>query len=280
MEGATTEHGPLVLFDIKESVLGHSGQLSPNPYAWNKHAHVVYVDQPRYVGFSCGKGPYVTTSVDAGLDIVKFIQGWKRVFPEHAHRRWIIAAESYGGHYIPAWTGAILDHNERAASAARIDLSGIAIGNGIVNETVQAGSFAAFAHQQGLIPADARPASDGAARELVEKTLGYSPNFYDYRLKSIECCGCTSYNYSSWAHWFTQPAVLQALNVCGNAGEAAFSGCAGGCVDLPAFDDHDLFDYSNALSRALQQGIKLTFYCTFVINKSLVEIQVVVSQIF
>ena len=33
MEGATTEHGPLVLFDIKESVLGHSGQLSANPCA-------------------------------------------------------------------------------------------------------------------------------------------------------------------------------------------------------------------------------------------------------
>jgi hypothetical protein len=98
MEGATTEHGPLVLFDIKESVLGHSGQLSPNPYAWNKHAHVVYVDQPRYVGFSCGTGPYVTSSVDAGLDIVQFIQGWKKQFPEHAHRPWIIAAESYGGH--------------------------------------------------------------------------------------------------------------------------------------------------------------------------------------
>ena len=33
MEGATTEHGPLVLFDIKESILGSSGQLSANPCA-------------------------------------------------------------------------------------------------------------------------------------------------------------------------------------------------------------------------------------------------------
>ena len=23
----------------------------------------------------------------------------------------------------------------------------------------------------------------------------YAPNFYDYRLRDIECCGCTSYDY-------------------------------------------------------------------------------------
>ena len=84
-----------------------------------------------------------------------------------------------------------------------------------------------------------------------------SPNFYDYRLKSIKCCGCTSYNYSAW---FTQPAVAKALNVCGSAGDAAFAGCSGGCVDLPDFDGKDMFDYSNALSRSLQLGVRLTFY--------------------
>ena len=44
MEGATTEHGPLVLFDMKESCSGpqcdYSSQFSTNPYAWNAHANV------------------------------------------------------------------------------------------------------------------------------------------------------------------------------------------------------------------------------------------------
>ena len=76
----------MVIYAQESPVRGHSGQLSINPYAWNRKAYVVYVDQPRYVGFSCGTGDYVTSSVDAGLDIVQFILGFKRTYPEHAER--------------------------------------------------------------------------------------------------------------------------------------------------------------------------------------------------
>lgn len=180
----------MVIYAQESPVRGHSGQLSINPYAWNRKAYVVYVDQPRYVGFSCGTGDYVTSSVDAGLDIVQFILGFKRTYPEHAERPWIIASESYGGHYVPAWTGAILDHNE--AGGRPIELKGIAIGNGIVNETVQSGTFTRFARRQSLIPPDApAPENDDEARRLVEQTLGYAPNFYDYRLEAIDCCGAS-----------------------------------------------------------------------------------------
>ena len=44
-EGATTEHGPLVLYDIKEACSSgdcdYTKQLSNNPYAWNAHANVL-----------------------------------------------------------------------------------------------------------------------------------------------------------------------------------------------------------------------------------------------
>lgn len=45
MEGATTENGPLILFDIKEACSSgdcdYTGQLSLNPYSWNAHANVL-----------------------------------------------------------------------------------------------------------------------------------------------------------------------------------------------------------------------------------------------
>ena len=117
---------------------------------------MVFVDQPRYVGYSTGTGHKVRSSKAAGVDMVQFLLGWRAAFPEHAHRSIILASESYGGHYVPAWTAAVLDHNA-ASSEPRNRLPFVAamIGNGIVNGSVQGGSFGAFAHAQRLIPPDA-----------------------------------------------------------------------------------------------------------------------------
>ena len=112
MEGATTEGGPMWLWDAKASAkTGFSGTLSRNAYAFNNQVHSIFVDQPRYVGYSTGTGRKVTSSVAAGKDLVQFILGWYRAFPEHAHRKLILASESYGGHYVPAWANAVLDYN-------------------------------------------------------------------------------------------------------------------------------------------------------------------------
>ena len=115
MEGATTEGGAMWLFNAKQSgKTAFSGDLTRNPYAWNQQAHLLFVDQPRYVGYSTGTGKKVTSSKAAGVDMVTFLLGWRAAFPEHAHRRIILASESYGGHYVPAWAGAVLDHNAKA----------------------------------------------------------------------------------------------------------------------------------------------------------------------
>merc|ERR1711957_439805 len=59
---------------------------------------------------------------------------------------------------------------------------------------------------------------------------------------------------------FTKPEVTKALNVCGNAGDKAFAGCSGGCVNLPRFDRGDTVEYSAALEKTLSRGIPVTFY--------------------
>ena len=282
MEGATTEHGPYVLYDVKEAgATMFGGKLTKNPHAFNKRAHVVYVDQPRYVGYSAGTGAYVTSSEAAGEDLVAFLLGFRAAFPEHAARDIIFASESYGGHYAPAWTGAVLDYNDAQAAAggAPLPLVGVLVGNGITNSTVQNGAtFAAFAKESGLIAADSPISTEAAARAAMTDALGYEFNYYDYRVKSEDaCCGCMGYDYKTWADWHLRADVLAALHVCGDAGDKAFAGCAAGCIDFPGgFDEHDAYPYSLQLERALDRGVNVTFYygkddtaCNFVGGRAL-----------
>ena len=219
MEGATTENGPLNLFDIKESceeggrgadqTCDYTGQLSSNQFAWNNHAHMVYVDQPRFVGNSGGgKGSEgVHSSVDAAQDFVTFYKGLMEIFPEFANKELIIAGESYGGHYIPAFAQALLDENNN--NGGSIPFAGAVIGNGCVDDTVQNGDrYVDFAHAQNLIPEDSDPHGQAAASAEMEKFLGYTPNYYDYRLQSIPCRGCFGYDYNAWSHWFIQVSII------------------------------------------------------------------------
>eukprot|EP00602_Paraphysomonas_sp_CaronLab_P003485 CAMPEP_0185024182 /NCGR_PEP_ID=MMETSP1103-20130426/7145_1 /TAXON_ID=36769 /ORGANISM="Paraphysomonas bandaiensis, Strain Caron Lab Isolate" /LENGTH=392 /DNA_ID=CAMNT_0027557079 /DNA_START=270 /DNA_END=1448 /DNA_ORIENTATION=+ len=266
MEGATTENGPLVLFDIKEACstndCDYTEQLSLNPYSWNAHANVLYLDQPRYVGYSFGYGEKVKSSVEAAQDFIVFYNGWLELFPEFQGRELIISGESYGGHYVPAWAGAILDYNEEQTSESdKINFSGVVIGNGCVNNTVQGMEpYVDFLHESNLIPADSNPRTMATAEVEMVRYIGYTPNYYDYRTESVSCGACYSYNYTAWAHWFLQEQVEESLNVCGDAGDDAFAGNAGGCINLPNFDANDPFDYSGALGRTLDAGVPVTLY--------------------
>jgi len=181
------------------------------------------------------------------------------LFPEFVGRKLIVAGESYGGHYVPAWANAILDYNTDATS--KINFGGVAIGNGCVNDTVQNGDqFIKFQHAENLISDDSNPRNEASARTEMTKYIGYTPNYYDYRVQSITCDACYGYNYTAWSYWFLRSEVLTALNVCGDAGNDAFEGNAGGCISMGSFDANDKFDYSGALARTLEAGVPVTLY--------------------
>jgi len=196
--------------------------------------------------------------------MVTFLRGWRSLFSELGSHSFILASESYGGHYVPAWANAIMYFNEDASDP--ILLKGLLMSNGIVDNQIQgADNFVLWAKMQRLIPEDAHPKTEIEARALVAKTLGYKPNYYDYRLEDFgECCGCFGYNYSTWSHWLIKKQVTKALNVCGNAGDKAFAGCAGGCIQFTGckhgFDHSDMFNYTTALRRALAQHIPISLF--------------------
>jgi pimeloyl-ACP methyl ester carboxylesterase len=79
-------------------------------------------------------------------------------------------------------------------------------------------------------------------------------------VQSISCSACYGYNYTAWSYWLLKAEFLTALNVCGQAGEDAFAGSAGGCISMGSFDARDSFDYSGALVRTLEAGVPVTLY--------------------
>lgn len=87
--GLFTELGPYVI--DKEMT------VSTNPYAWNKVANMLFVEQPAGVGFSYPMG--ATNDTITAEDTYEALIAFLADHPELKDRPFYIAGESYGGHY-------------------------------------------------------------------------------------------------------------------------------------------------------------------------------------
>jgi carboxypeptidase C (cathepsin A) len=113
-----------------------------NPYSWNSHANVIWLDQPSNVGYS-----YSTEADDVDKDeddvgdnFFWFLNGFLDKHPELEGRDLYITGESYAGHYVPAAAHKIWQQTKiikEAGTPVRINLKGIAIGNGLTNPEIQ-----------------------------------------------------------------------------------------------------------------------------------------------
>ncbi|CAN6443975.1 unnamed protein product [Victoria cruziana] len=128
--GAMEELGPF-------RVASDSRTLYRNKYAWNNVANVLFVESPAGVGFS-----YSNTTDDysysgdqhTALDNYAFLVNWLERFPEYKERDFYIAGESYAGHYVPQLAYTILQNNKWSERTITINLKGVTIGNGVLND--------------------------------------------------------------------------------------------------------------------------------------------------
>jgi carboxypeptidase C (cathepsin A) len=108
------------------------GNLQPNPYAWNKIANMVFLEQPVGVGFSYSevKDDYRIGDEQAATDNLATIFAFFDKYPHFNHTPLFITSESYGGHYMPTWADAIMKFNDaQEYSQHRINFKGFAVGN-------------------------------------------------------------------------------------------------------------------------------------------------------
>ncbi|KAN0094565.1 Alpha/Beta hydrolase fold [Tylopilus felleus] len=142
MIGLFQENGPCLV--------NADNSTSLNPYSWNNLSNMIYIDQPIGVGFSYG-----TDTVDSSESAATFV--WKafqilfesKLFSKYASREFILATESYGGHYGPSFVTYFEEQNALISSGAikgePIAVGALMINNGWYDPVIQNVAYYTFA---------------------------------------------------------------------------------------------------------------------------------------
>jgi len=132
LDGYLYEQGP---FHVNET--DHT-QLYYNEYTWAKVANMIFLEAPAGVGFSYAESPLPTTNdtQTANDNYAALRVFFEDKFPELAKNDFYIAGESYAGVYVPTLALRIHKGNAVAPADQKINLKGIAVGNGCTGTEV------------------------------------------------------------------------------------------------------------------------------------------------
>ncbi|KAG5507580.1 hypothetical protein JKF63_06529 [Porcisia hertigi] len=267
-----------------------SGELYYNEYGWNDEAYLLFVDQPAGVGYSYSdKINWAHNESEVAEDMYNFLQGFARreTSPSITGANdFYIIGESYGGHYVPAVGYRVLVGNQRG-DGPRINLKGIAVGNGLTDPYTQAPYFAETAYNWCKEKLGVPCVTEEVYREMLsqlpaclEKTrecnvgpddthiscsvahgacmayAGYytnsGRNIYDIRKP---CIGNMCYPMDNMIAFMRRPDVMVSL---GAKADIAWEVCNRDVMGLFTSDSQRNFNYT--LPPMLEAGIRVMIY--------------------
>ncbi|TKY59032.1 Serine carboxypeptidase 50 [Spatholobus suberectus] len=160
------------LYELGPWLVTESLTLQPNPGAWNRIFGLLFLDSPIGSGFSVASTPEeIPKDQNAVAEhlfaaVTKFIQ----LDPVFKHRPIYITGESYAGKYVPAIGYYILEKNAELEVSERVNLAGVAIGDGLTDPETQVATHAVNAYYVGLINERQKNELEKAQVEAVRLT--------------------------------------------------------------------------------------------------------------
>ncbi|KAK9091671.1 hypothetical protein Sjap_024848 [Stephania japonica] len=127
--------------------------LTPNSGAWNHLFGLVFFDSPIGTGFSIAGNaeeiPRDQQTVANHLFVA--LRSFLMLNTLFKSRPVYITGESYGGKYVPAFGAYVLEMNSQLPANRRVNLKGVAIGNGLTDPETQVITHGITAYYSGLI---------------------------------------------------------------------------------------------------------------------------------
>uniref|UniRef100_A0A2A4K7Y2 Carboxypeptidase n=1 Tax=Heliothis virescens TaxID=7102 RepID=A0A2A4K7Y2_HELVI len=139
--GLFTENGPIRVRNDK---------FERRKYNWALSHHMIYIDNPVGTGFSFTNDSrgYCTNETQVGEQLYSTLIQFFQLFPELQQNKFFVTGESYGGKYVPALAYTI--HKKNPTAKLKINMKGIAIGNGLSDPEHQL-VYGKYLYQIGLI---------------------------------------------------------------------------------------------------------------------------------
>ena len=120
-------------------------KLETRDISWNENLNILYVDQPRGVGFSKLIGNPCSEELCVADDMYIFIHKFFDLHTEYIYKPFYLTGESYAGHYLPAIARKLFDFPD-----PKINFMGIAIGNPCTDPIRQEGLYAYYLKLNGI----------------------------------------------------------------------------------------------------------------------------------
>ncbi|KAH1087998.1 hypothetical protein GYH30_019188 [Glycine max] len=157
------------LYELGPWRITESLTLQRNLGAWNRVFGLLFLDSPIGTGFSVASTTQEipTDQIGVAKHLFAAITRFVQLDPLFKHRPVYITGESYAGKYVPAIGYYILEKNANLKISERVNLAGVAIGDGLTDPETQVVSHAVNAYYVGLINQRQKDGLEKAQLEAV-----------------------------------------------------------------------------------------------------------------